>query len=125
MIAISIVAILSAITIPSYRAYILKSNRNQAEQIMLLNQQYLERFYSENGSYLSNNNYPTLPYPKSPSNGTSTYDITFESTKITGNSRANSYLLIAIPIGNQDQTGMTVCLDSDGNMIESATKNCS
>ncbi len=51
MIVVAIVAILSAIALPSYRAYIQRSDRASARAALLEAQQFMERFYSVNDEY--------------------------------------------------------------------------
>lgn len=121
MIVITIMAILATISVPIFGSTVgLKANRNAAEQLMYQDAQFMERYYSENGSYLNGNNYPVLPYTQSPTTGTAQYTIGF----LGNTTNANSYTLIAMPQGAQNQTGMIVCLDSDGNLKEGATVNC-
>jgi type IV pilus assembly protein PilE len=121
MVVIAIMAILATISVPIFRSTVgLKANMNAAEQLMYQDAQFMERYYSENGSYLnSSNSYPSLPYTQSPTTGTMQYSIAFY-----GAANANSYVLKATPVGAQNQTGMIVCLDSDGNLKESATVSC-
>ena len=121
MIVIAIMAILATISVPIFRSTVgLKANMNAAEQLMYQDAQYMERYYSENGSYLnSSGSYPSLPYSQSPITGTVQYNIAFYGT-----ANANSYTLKATPQGAQNQTGMIVCLDSDGNLKESASVSC-
>jgi len=120
MIVIAITAILATVSIPIFRATVgLKANRNAAEQLMYQDAQFMERFYSENGSYqLSGGSSPVLPYTQYPTSGESQYQIVFSAIG------ANSYVLKATPVGSQNQPGMIVCLDSDGNLKESANVDC-
>lgn len=127
IIAVAISAILITIAIPSYSSYILNSHRNEVEQILLRNQQYLERYYHDNGSYLdSGGNYPVLPYTSSPENGNLRYSIAFETTRISGDNRALHYYLVATPQGAQanSSSNMWVCIDNDGNIKENTDANC-
>lgn len=123
MIVIAIMAILATISVPIFGSTVgLKANRNAAEQLMYQDAQFMERYYSEKGSYLDvqTNYYPALPYTQSPTTGTAQYTIGF----LGNTANPNSYTLIAMPQGAQNQSGMIVCLDSDGNLKESATVNC-
>lgn len=54
MIALVIVAIISAIAYPAYREHVAKSRRAEARTILLAAQQWMERFYSENFRYDQN-----------------------------------------------------------------------
>ena len=53
MIAVVIVGILAAIAIPSYRTYILKAHRSDAEASLVQIAQLLERQYTANNSYVA------------------------------------------------------------------------
>lgn len=119
LIVITILAVLSAIAIPGYRSFIVKGNRSQVEQIMIQDQQYMERFYSESGSYYSGTTYPALPYTRSPLTGTKLYNIS-----IIG-SDPNSYNIVATPVSGTVQAGeSSICLDSDGNINENQNSTC-
>jgi len=96
MITVAIVAILAAIALPSYKEYIARGRRAEAQTILLASQQWMERFYSENYSYEKNsagsdvscrsstNNCPfDLRFTTSPppGQGTALYDITVAATQ--------------------------------------------
>ena len=51
VIVMAIVAILTAIAVPSYTAYILRSNRSEARAQMLMAAQWMERVRNESGRY--------------------------------------------------------------------------
>ena len=94
MIVVAIVAILTAIALPSYREYVLRSHRSDAQSGLLQAAQWLERAATANG------NYPTaLPQALTWSGDTSKrYTIGF----VTGNS-TSSYVLQAVPKGGGPQ----------------------
>ncbi len=122
LIAIAIVAIIAAITVPSYQSYIKQANRQAAEQLMLQDIQYMERWYSENGTYINHNAWPVLPFTVAPETGDATYTISFSS--ISPN--ATSYNLIAQPKCNTVQANDgCICIDKDTNITESAPIDCS
>jgi type IV pilus assembly protein PilE len=52
MVIMVIVGILTAIAIPSYTAYIQRSNRSDARTQMLIVAQWMERFRNENSTYV-------------------------------------------------------------------------
>jgi type IV pilus assembly protein PilE len=54
MIAVGIVAILAAIAVPSYSAYVKRANRTDATKTMSVIAQALERCYTQNFTYLVN-----------------------------------------------------------------------
>ena len=51
MIAVAVVGILAALAYPSYQEFIAKSKRSGGKAVLVMGQQWMERFYSENFSY--------------------------------------------------------------------------
>ncbi len=62
MVAVAVVAILAAIAIPSYSAYIVRGQRSAAKAVLLQAAQSLERYYTANGNYYPAGN-ATLTLP--------------------------------------------------------------
>ena len=58
LIAMAIVGILAAIAIPSYSAYLVRSQRAMARAALLQVAQSMERYYTANGSYLNAGAFP-------------------------------------------------------------------
>jgi len=54
LIVVTIIAILSAIAIPSYRAYVLRSRREEATSTLMRIQTAEEKFYLQNNAYTAN-----------------------------------------------------------------------
>lgn len=54
MITVAIVGVLAAIAYPSYKEYIARGRRSEAQTILITGQQWMERFYSENYRYDQN-----------------------------------------------------------------------
>lgn len=52
MIVIAIIGILSAIALPSYRDYVLRGDRASARAALLEAQQFMERYYATNNTYV-------------------------------------------------------------------------
>ncbi len=72
MVVVLLVAILAAIAYPSYREQVRKARRADAQAVLMQAAQFMERYYTENGTYKD----AALPYDKSPLDGTvSYYDI--------------------------------------------------
>ena len=53
LVAMAVLAILTAIALPAYRSYALQANRTDAVKTLTYDRQILERCYSQNFSYLN------------------------------------------------------------------------
>ncbi len=94
MITVAIVAVLAGIAYPSYREYVARSNRNEAQAILMEASQYMERFFAENYKYNTNTASVAVTdaalfgsrFSKSPKSGTGTnYTITLPAAKLGTN----------------------------------------
>lgn len=122
MIVVAIIGILSAIAIPSYDSHVRKSRRADAQASLVELAQFMERHYTNTGSYYTApgvTTVPSLPYQTSPK-GSST---TFYNLSVTVDS-SESYTLSAAPAGamSTDSCG-TFTLDSRGLKTPS-TNDC-
>lgn len=61
LVTVAIVGILASLVWPSYRESIAKARRGDAQRVMIEAQQALERFYSNNNTYLNADGTPGLP----------------------------------------------------------------
>jgi type IV pilus assembly protein PilE len=95
MIVIAIVAILAAIALPSYRAYILRANRAQAKVDLMQTAQTLERQYTVNRDYTANATICGQTLPSPPSGG-AVYNMTTVCTQTPP-----GYIITATPLGAQ------------------------
>jgi len=96
MVVVAIVAILAAVAIPSYVEHVKKTKRAEAKAVLLEGAQALERYYSANGKYVTDQN--TLPavFPvTAPTSGTANYTIA-----VAGTPTANTYVLQATRTGS-------------------------
>ena len=91
VIVMVIVAILTAIAVPSYTAYVLRSNRSEARSQLLMAAQWMERVRNETGSYAL----AVLPAGliQSPSTGPAKY------TLALGNLAPGTYTITATGVG--------------------------
>ncbi|MDO9439234.1 type IV pilin protein [Hydrogenophaga sp.] len=91
MIVVAIIGILAAIAYPAYTEQVAKGRRAQAQSTLLMAQQWMERFYTENFRYDKNSadspvenllsaRFPTSPPP---GDGNAMYDISVEATADT------------------------------------------
>lgn len=74
VVVVAILGILTAIAIPSYTAYIMRSNRSDARSQLLMASQWMERVRNESGSYAT---FGVLPptLVQSPATGPARYNI--------------------------------------------------
>ena len=101
MIVVAIVAFLASIALPSYRNFVVRSNRAEAVADLSELASWLERQYTIFGSY-DNASMPNLPFSSSPRTGNAKYTITLTSPT------SSTYLLTSTPTGGQ-LTDDTTC----------------
>lgn len=92
LVTVAIVAILSAIALPSYNEYIRRGARAEATGILLQNQVWMEQRFTLNNSYGAN--VPILPVKQSPKSGTAKYKISIAAIPPM---TTTSYTLEAVP----------------------------
>ncbi len=114
MIAVAIVGILSAIAYPSYTSYVQRAARGEAKGELTELSQFMERTYTENGTYTPGGINPALPYIQSPKTGTAKYAMSISA------SGTNTYTLQAHPVGTMagDPCG-DLTLDNTGAKVAS------
>lgn len=89
MITVAIVAILAAVTYPSYREYIDRSRRSEAQGILMEAAQWMERFYAENYRYDKNTKDVAVEdlfgtrFEHSPRTGSAAYSISVKESSDT------------------------------------------
>lgn len=94
VIVIAIVGILAAIAVPSYRSYVVRANRTDAQKALLVMAQAMERYFIANNTYLTctPSCTPTVGNAQSPETGTAIYNITLSAATAT------TYTLLATPV---------------------------
>ncbi len=97
MITVAIVGILAAIAYPSYIQYVRRAHRADAKTALLNDAQFLERVFTESNAYNKDAAGVTiadasLPYQKSPAEGTAIYTISVTTPTAT------TYTLTATPV---------------------------
>ena len=75
VVVVAMIGILTAIAIPSYTAYIMRSNRSDARSQLLMASQWMERVRNESGSYATVERRP-VRLAASPPTGPAKYNIT-------------------------------------------------
>ena len=122
LIVVALIGILSAIAIPSYNAYVLRSHRADAKNFLTSVAQRLEQNYSLSGTYLRtqgaaaddvNNAWiNSSGFGRVPTQGTVRYNIVFNGGAPAD---AVTYTLLAVPAGPQvNDTCGTLVLDQSG-----------
>ena len=112
MITVAVVGILAMVAYPSYQEYVRRANRADAQASMLENAQFLERFFTTNGTYSG----ATLPKQQSPESGTAKYSITTTAASATGFT-----IQAALVNGAEDPKCGTLTIDQTGAKTESGT----
>jgi type IV pilus assembly protein PilE len=102
MVVVAIIGILAAVAIPTYRAYVIRSNRSEAKTALMSTAQSLERCYTNSTPYAydSATCAAAVTLPVLVANG---------NYQVTGNITATTYTLTASPQG--PQTADTQCRD--------------
>jgi type IV pilus assembly protein PilE len=108
MTVVMIIAIIAAIAVPSYRRYLIRSQRSEAKIALLQLQTAQEKFYLQNNSYADNSNISTaspngLGIPNTTETGKYTLAIT------TYGAAGQSYTATATPKAGGGQTDDTAC----------------
>ena len=91
MFSLSVLGILSSIAYPSYRDYIARGRRAEAQSQLMQSAQWMERFYAENYSYSQNTAGVAVTdaalfaarFSQSPTSGTAAYTIAVAPTATT------------------------------------------
>lgn len=73
MITVAIVGILAAIAYPSYTQYVERARRQEAIAVMLEVQQFAERFFTENRTYVGSNAALPATLARAPREGSTIY----------------------------------------------------
>jgi len=95
MVVVAIIGILASIAYPSYQQYILRANRAEAQAILTETAQFMERYFTTNGTYKDGALLSAVS-PKGASGSAIKYDISFSVTP-----SATAFTLQAAPAGAQ------------------------
>lgn len=126
LVAVVIVAILAAVAVPSYQAYLARGDRAQAIAILMENAQFLERNYTVANRFDQNavGSALALPFPTSPKpgEGAPRYNIVTAGAAVNATdpnqafpaTSLHNFTLTAVPVaGNNDACG-TLLLTETG-----------
>lgn len=111
MIVVAIIGILASIAYPSYQQYVLRANRADAQAVLMETAQFMERYFTTNGTYVGGAvSSVSAVSPKGASGGAVKYDISFSVGPT-----ATAFTLQAVPAGGQasDSCG-TLTLSNTG-----------
>lgn len=121
MVTVAIVAILAAVAIPNYSAYVRRGKAAEATSTLALLKNRMEQYYQDNKTYMDTG---ALNAPCSPQAGTTkyfTYDCAIQQT-------ASQFTLTATPIANQGVDNFNFTIDESGNKTStfdgSPSANC-
>ncbi len=117
MVTVAVIAILSAVALPSYQFAMRNARRAEAQGCLMELQNFMERFYTVNACYkvmpantacATTGTNPSLPFTEAPKDSvTKAYDLTLQTND------GSFYTLRATPKGSQARDGI-VELDSTG-----------
>lgn len=112
MITVVIIAILAGIAYPSYVEQVKKARRTNAQADLVELSSFMERYYTENFTYMDGAGAPALPFDKSPKEGGEKY----YNLSVSPTPTQNTFTLKADPIGSQsdDRCG-SMTLDHTGS----------
>ena len=130
MITVAIIAILTAIAIPSYQDSVWKGKRAEAKAALAKALQAEERYYSNNNTYVNANTLATnlrgaFPAFSADNAANSRYNITYLKTGVTGLCADNDYakcviVQATVTGSNPDpKCGTMLAMDSVGNKTSS------
>jgi type IV pilus assembly protein PilE len=110
MVAMAIVAMLTAIAYPSYRNYVIRGQLTSATDALSAMQANMERYFQDNRTYLAANGFtPPCAVTPSPTYGTTGSQFTVSCPTLT----ATTYTLQAV--GSGSVAAFTYTIDQQGN----------
>ena len=126
MVVVAIVAIVSAVALPSYNNSIAKSRRAEARGQLLEAAQFMQRFYSQNDSFSQDRAGTAVAMPaglatvpKTAAVGAATYSISYSATPTVASFRVQAVRRVGGPMAS-DKCGAFL-LDNTGRRTISGT----
>jgi type IV pilus assembly protein PilE len=96
MIVVAVVAILTAIALPSYQAMLRKGHRADAKAVVMESAQFMERYFTTNNTYVGADVVSAVS-PKGATGADVKYNISFTA----GEPTATTFKIQAVPAGSQ------------------------
>ena len=100
MIVVAVIAILSAIALPSYQEHVRRSKRSEAQGILMEAAQYMQRFYSANDRYTVVVDNSTTEAEQTVTSGGSTVSMLPESLRGSPKSNGANYTISVLARAN-------------------------
>lgn len=119
MIVVAIIGILAAIAYPSYQQYVLRSNRADAQALMLETAQFLERYSTSNNGSYQGAAVVSAVSPKGASGSSVRYNIDFSVAP-----SATAYTLRAAPQNAQTEDDCGTLTLSHTGVQTPSTSGC-
>ncbi|MBR3482062.1 MAG: type IV pilin protein [Neisseriaceae bacterium] len=99
MIVIAVLALLSAIAIPSFSAFSKKGHLNKAKAALVENAHFMEQYYAQHKTFKkTSTSWPDLPHT-----ATSKFDIAFTAKSPQGINKGDRFILCAKPNSRYQQ----------------------
>jgi len=118
MVVVAIIGILAAIAYPSYQQYVLRANRAEAQSILMETAQFMERYFTTNGTYVGGALLSNVS-PKGAAGSAIKYNISFSVGPT-----ATAFTLQAAPAGGQANDSCGTLTLSNTGVQTPATAGC-
>ena len=119
MIVVAVVAILTAIALPSYQQMLRKGNRADAKAVLMETAQFMERFFTTHNTYVGAGVLSGVS-PKGATGNDVKYNVGFAA----GEPTATTYVIQAVPTGSQSGDSCNTLTLSNTGAQSPTTAGC-